>query len=84
MPSAVSSVLACWKYLNLASPLKGTQCGLVVPVGEEDAAIRCGQLILFPLREVLIVIQPLIHQLAEIDLHMPPEPAVDGLHLGGL
>ena len=69
------------EVFELGVTLQRTHRGCVVPVGEKHPAIGRGEPVLLPLGQVVIVIQPLIHQLAEVDLDVPPEPSVNGLHL---
>ena len=36
---------------------------LEVPIGQENAPIRCGQGVVLPLSEVVVVVEPLVHLL---------------------
>ena len=65
------------KVLQLRLTLKGSLHGLRVPARQEHAPIRSTQRVVLPLLEVLVVVQPLVHLLAEVDLHLLPQASVN-------
>ena len=72
------------EILHFRITLQSTQCGFVEPAAQKDSPIGRSETVLLPLGEVVIIIHPLIHLLAQIDLHVPPKPTVDWLHLVSL
>eukprot|EP00966_Prymnesium_polylepis_P280319 6477022-Prymnesium_polylepis.1 len=54
------------------------------PLREEDAAVGGRQLVVLPLAQVVVVLEPLVLLLANVLLVQPPRAVVDWLHLVGL
>ena len=72
------------EVLHLCIALERRSNSLVVPRAQQDATIGCGQLVILPLLQVVVVVQPLIHQLAEVYLDMAAESTVNRLDVVGL
>ena len=72
---------ARYEVFPLCIGLKSFAYSFEVPIGEQDAPVRRSKAIILPLREIVIVIQPLIHVLAEVDFDLPPQRAVNWLNL---
>ena len=66
-PSAVSRPPACWKYFTFASPSNARLAALVKPIGQQNAPVRGRQEVVLPLGHVVIVVEPLVQQLAHAD-----------------
>jgi hypothetical protein len=49
------------------------------PVREQHSPVTRRQRVLLPLLEVVVVVEPLVHLLADVDLELATEPSVDGL-----
>mmetsp|Transcript_28027 Transcript_28027/g.82379 ORF Transcript_28027/g.82379 Transcript_28027/m.82379 type:complete len:237 (-) Transcript_28027:107-817(-) len=49
------------------------------PMGHEDAAVAGGERVALPPLEIVVVIEPLVHLLAHVELHDPAKACVDGL-----
>ena len=83
MPSAVSSAPALRKYLALASPSSAVLTALKYQLASRTRRSFAVSVLLSHLSRlmVVVVVEPLVHLLAEVDLDVPAEAAVHGLHL---
>ena len=57
---------------------------LAVPVGEQDAPVARRELIVLVLLQVVVVLEPFVLLLADVDLDLPALAAVHRLHLVGV
>ena len=69
------------EVLELGLTLERLLHGLGVPCGEQDAPVRRLEGVVFPLRQVVVVVHPLVQLLTQVDLDVAAEPTVDRLHL---
>ena len=65
------------EVLHLGVALQRSLDRLVKPSCQQDAAVGGGERVIFPFRQVLVLVEPLVQQLAEVNLDMLPQPAVN-------
>ena len=88
----VARAISCQQCSRVLEPLADGGAHLVddavvrldVPLCEQDAAVRCSQLKVLPLAQVVVILEPFVLKLANELLVQPPGTVVDGLHLVSL